>query len=209
VNATELRALLADALVTLEASRDELRDLDAAIGDGDLGITVSSGARSVRQSLGELSPQAGIAVMLRTAGQRFASANPSTMSALVAGGLFAAARQVGDADNLDRAGAVQLLKAVTTAIQTRGGAQLGDKTIIDALYPSLQALEEAGPDDRAALASMIGAARQAVTDTASLRSQRGRAAWVGERTVGHADGGATAYLRFLEAIDRASLDRIS
>jgi len=97
---------------------------------------------------------------------------------------------------------VRTLEAATIAIQPRGGAQLGDKTIVDALHPTIEVLKAAGPDDRAALAAMIDAARHAVAETALLRSQRGRAAWVGDRTVGHPDGGATAYLRFLEAIDR-------
>jgi dihydroxyacetone kinase-like protein len=203
VNAEELRALLDDALITMEACRDELRDLDAALGDGDLGITVSSGAQAVREGLRELPADATIADVLRVAGQRFASANPSTMSALVAGGLFAAAKRVGDPSSLDRAGGVLILEAATSAIETRGGAQLGDKTIVDALHPSLEALRAAGADDRVALAAMIDAARQAVADTALLQSRRGRAAWLGDRTVGHPDGGATAYLRLLEAIARA------
>ena len=203
MNAEELRMLLDDALITMEASRDELRDLDAALGDGDLGITVSSGAQAVREGLRELSADASIADVLRVAGQRFASANPSTMSALVAGALFAAAKRVGDRSSLDRDSGVLILEAATSAIQTRGGAQLGDKTIIDALQPTLETLRVAGPDDRAALAAMIDVARQAVADTALLQSRRGRAAWIGDRTIGHPDGGATAYLRLLEAILRA------
>jgi dihydroxyacetone kinase-like protein len=204
VNADELRAVLDDSLVTLEAARDELRDLDAAIGDGDLGITVSAGARAIRASLAELPPDADPALILRTAATRFASANPSTMSALVASGLLAAAKQLGATKVLDRQGFLLILESATTAIQARGGAQLGDKTILDALVPTIEVLESAGADDRAALGAMIEAARQAVSDTASLQSQRGRAAWVGERTIGHPDGGATAYLRLLEAFARAN-----
>jgi dihydroxyacetone kinase-like protein len=203
VNAQQLRALLDDALTTLEASRDELRDLDAAIGDGDLGITVSSGSFAVRESLRQLEPDADLASVFRTAAKSFAAANPSTMSALVAGALLAAARQVVDRPTMDRESATDVLDAATAAIQSRGGAQLGDKTIVDALVPSLAALRQAGPDAREALTAMADAARLAVTDTAALQSQRGRAAWVGERTVGHADGGATAYLRLLEALLRA------
>jgi len=203
VNAKQLRVLLDDALTTLEASRDELRDLDAAIGDGDLGITVSGGAFAVRQSVRQLDPDADLALVLRTAAKSFAAANPSTMSALVAGALLAAARQVADTQELDRETAIAVLDAAIAAIQSRGGAQVGDKTIVDALVPSLEALRQAGPDTREALGAMADAARLAVADTASLQSQRGRAAWVGERTVGHADGGATAYLRLLEAFLRA------
>lgn len=203
MNANQLRVLLDHALTTLEASRDELRDLDAAIGDGDLGITVSGGAFAVRESVRQLDQDANLALVLRTAAKSFAAANPSTMSALVAGALLAAARQVAEQLDLDRETATAVLEAAIGAIQSRGGAQLGDKTIVDALVPSLEALRQAGPDTREALGEMADAARLAVADTASLQSQRGRAAWVGERTVGHADGGATAYLRLLEAFLRA------
>lgn len=209
MNADELRAVLDDSLVTLEAARDELRDLDAAIGDGDLGITVSAGARAIRASLAELSSDADPALILRTAATRFASANPSTMSALVASGLLAAAKQLGATKTLDRQGFLLILESATTAIQARGGAQLGDKTILDALVPTIEVLKSAGADDRAALGAMIEAARQAVSDTAFLQSQRGRAAWVGERTIGHPDGGATAYLRLLEAFARANPEALS
>lgn len=203
MNAQELRAVLDDALTTLEASRDELRDLDAAIGDGDLGITVSSGSFAVRESLRQLEPDADLALVFRTAAKSFAAANPSTMSALVASALLAGARRVAEGQTLDRSTATALLEAAIAAIQSRGGAQLGDKTIVDALVPSLDALRLAPPDVRVALADMADAAERAVAETASLQSQRGRAAWVGERTVGHADGGATAYLRLLQALLRA------
>jgi len=200
VKAIQVRKLLGDALTTLEASRDELRDLDAAIGDGDLGITISGGAAAVRQSMEKLDPGADFASILRTAAKSFAAANPSTMSALVASALLASAREVGDIQDLDRGAAIAMLDAASVAIQTRGGAQLGDKTIVDALIPSLEALRQAGSCSHDALTAMAEAAQRAVADTVSLQSQRGRAAWVGERTVGHADGGATAYLRFLEAL---------
>ncbi|HEX7405383.1 MAG TPA: DAK2 domain-containing protein [Candidatus Nanopelagicaceae bacterium] len=200
MNSNELRTMLEDALATLDSSRDELRDLDAAIGDGDLGITVVEGARAVREGLRTLPPEAGISLILRTCAQRFASANPSTMSALVAAGLLAASKRLGEVENIDRAGALVILEAATDAIQTRGGAALGDKTVIDALRPTIDALQGAGPENKDALEAMIKSARQAVTETASLQSQKGRAAWIGERTMGHPDGGATAYLRLLEAI---------
>lgn len=203
MNGAGLSRLLDDVLLTLEATRDELRDLDAAIGDGDLGITVSEGARAAREGLRELVEPVTPAQVLRSVAQRFATANPSTMAALVAAGLLAGARAIGDADEIDRLGAQTLLEQATAKIRERGKAELGDKTIVDALVPTLEALTGAGPDDREALAAMIAAAQEAVTATTALQSRRGRAAWVGERTIGHADGGATAYLRLLQAIDRA------
>jgi dihydroxyacetone kinase-like protein len=199
----ELRDVLRDALGRLESSRDELRDLDAAIGDGDLGITVAGGAAAVRAELEAASGPTTPAEVLRAVARRFASANPSTMSALVASALLGAAKAIGDVTDLDRAAAVTVAQTAADRIAERGGAQLGDKTLLDALVPSVDALRDAPADARQALDRMIGAARLGVESTTALQSQRGRAAWVGERSIGHPDGGATAYLRFLESLRAA------
>jgi len=203
MNASELSALLQRALPILAESRDELRELDAAIGDGDLGITVAGGAKAIGAALAAGAVDGEVSAVLRVSAQKFAAANPSTMSALVAAGLLAAARTLSTGQELGRAEIRTAVTAAATMIQQRGGAELGDKTVLDALLPSVDALWEAGDDDRQALRAMIDAARTAVTDTRELRSQRGRAAWVGERSIGHPDGGAVAYLRLLEAIDLA------
>ena len=203
MNASELSALLQRALPILAESRDELRELDAAIGDGDLGITVAGGAKAIGAALAAGAVDGEVSAVLRVSAQKFAAANPSTMSALVAAGLLAAARTLSTGQELGRAEIRTAVTAAATMIQQRGGAELGDKTVLDALLPSVDALWEAGDDDRQALRAMIDAARTAVADTRGLRSQRGRAAWVGERSIGHPDGGAVAYLRLLEAIDLA------
>ena len=195
----ELVALLDTALARLADSRDELRELDAALGDGDLGITVSKGCEAVRAKLaglGDPSP----AEVLRAAGGAFATANPSTFAALTGGGLLAAAKAVADAGELGRDGAVTVARAVADSVKTRGKAELGDKTVLDALVPSVEALERADGDDRAALDAMVGAARRGVEETASAESRRGRASWLQERSAGRQDPGATAYVRFLESL---------
>ena len=140
------------------------------------------------------------APVLRAAGRAFAGANPSTFSALVSAGLSAAARELAGVRDLDRAAAVRLLQTAVDAIRQRGGAAPGDKTVVDAILPSRAALEQAGPDGGEALTAMACAAKAAVSETATLQSLRGRAAWLGERSTGRPDGGATAYVRFLEAL---------
>jgi dihydroxyacetone kinase-like protein len=202
VNGSELTELLIRTMAGLEASREELRELDAAIGDGDLGITVAGGAAAVAEMLstaaGTLTEPAQI---LKAVARTFSNANPSTMSGLVAAALLAGSREVGP--DVDRAAGLRLLEAAATVIQARGGAQLGDKTILDALVPSIEVLRVAPEDDLATLQAMAAAARTGVQETAGLQSQRGRAAWVGARSIGHADGGATAYLRLLESLATA------
>lgn len=191
--------LLDAALERLGAGRDELRDLDAALGDGDLGITVEKGCDAVRAKLGELREPAP-AQVIRAAGAAFAGANPSTMAALVGGGLLAGAKAIADTPDLTREDAVRLARAVADSITMKGKAELGDKTMLDALAPSVEVLENSDGNDSEVLAAMVDAARRAVDETAPLQSRRGRASWIGERSRGHPDPGATAYLRLLEAL---------
>jgi dihydroxyacetone kinase len=200
VTGGELVALVDASLARLAESEDELRDLDAALGDGDLGITVGKGCAAVRAKLGELSEPTP-AEVLRAAGAAFASGNPSTLAALVGGGLLAAAKTVADVTDVSSAEALRIGRAAADSIATRGKSQRGDKTILDALLASLDALERTDGAGRSALEPMIAAARIAVAETAGHRSQRGRASWLGERSIGRADPGATAYLRFLESIE--------
>jgi phosphoenolpyruvate---glycerone phosphotransferase subunit DhaL len=198
VKGDALVALLDAALTRLAQSRDELRDLDAALGDGDLGITVSKGCAAVQQKLSGLDDPSP-ADVLRAAAASFAGANPSTMAALVGGALLAAAKAVADRSDLTHEDTVRLAQAAAGSIAARGKAEVGDKTMLDAIIPSVAALESAG-NEGAALDAMVDAARRAVDQTTPLQSRRGRASWLGERSVGHPDPGATAYLRLLESL---------
>jgi dihydroxyacetone kinase-like protein len=199
-----LREVISDALLSLEAARDELRDLDAAIGDGDLGITVTSGARAVRETFKTLPDDVAVADLLRASAKQFGAANPSTFAALISGGLLAASKEVPGVIEVDAEVSLRILQALFDSIKMRGKANLGDKTILDAMHPALQLLQEHLNDGaEQILTGMIEVVEQSIKDSAPLMSQRGRAAWVGERTMGHADGGATAFLRFLEALNRA------
>ncbi|GLU48220.1 dihydroxyacetone kinase family protein [Nocardiopsis ansamitocini] len=198
---SRLRAALLEILTHLPAHAEELRALDAALGDGDLGITVSAGAEAVRSILLELPEDAHAADILTVSGTAFASANPSTFAALVGSGLMAAGAETTDGD-VDVAGAARITDAVTRRIQERGGAQPGDKTLVDVLLPVHQALAGASDTLTPAQAAALAAdtAQRAVTDTAHLASARGRAAWVGQRSVGERDPGSVAVLRFIETV---------
>ncbi len=197
----ELRVLLDRALELVAKKEDELRDLDSAIGDGDLGITVSRGAEAARKSIAALPPGSTPSEIIRAVATAIASANPSSFSALVATGLLAASRSVAGSESLTAENVVTMAQQAVPAIGKRGKADVGDKTVLDALVPSIAALEANASDG--ALAAMIAAARKGIDDTTPGLSRKGRAAWLGERTIGHPDPGATAYLRFLEALQEA------
>jgi phosphoenolpyruvate---glycerone phosphotransferase subunit DhaL len=201
VTGAELRILLDRALDLVAKNEDELRDLDSAIGDGDLGITVSRGAEAARKSIAAMPSASTPSEIIRTLATTIARANPSSFTALVATGLLAASRSVADRESLTAADVVTMAQQAVPAIANRGKAEVGDKTVLDALVPSVAALE--ANTSEGALDAMIAAARKGIDDTAGGISRKGRAAWLGERTIGHPDPGATAYLRFLEALERA------
>ena len=204
MNGNELVALIDRALELLAEDRDELRDLDAAVGDGDLGITVARRCEAVRARLADLVDPAP-AQVLKAAGAAAANANPSTMAALAGGGLMAGGKALGDGGAVGRPEAIAVARAAAESIATRGKSAVGDKTVLDAMAPSIAALEAAPADaaDLAVLGAMIDAARGGVEATTALQNVRGRAAWLGERSAGHPDPGATAYLRLLEAFAAA------
>jgi dihydroxyacetone kinase-like protein len=205
VTGPELRVILDRALELVAESADELRDLDSAIGDGDLGITVSRGAQAARTSIAALAAESKPSEIIRTLATAIASANPSSFAALVATGLLAASRAIAETESLTAADVVAMAQQAVPAIAKRGKAEVGDKTVLDALVPSVTALE-ADPSAQS-LTAMIAAARKGIDDTAGQVSRKGRAAWLGERTIGHPDPGATAYLRFLEALEQANSER--
>jgi dihydroxyacetone kinase len=200
LSSNEVRALLIRTLDALPAHTDELRDLDAALGDGDLGITVKAGSAAVVKALAALPDDPAMSDMLRAAGQAFSTANPSTFAALTGGGLLAAAKTMVDKHEVGKHDVLTIGRAIAARIVERGESKVGDKTVLDALVPSLDVLEASNGSAREILAEMIATARQQVEATAALQSQKGRAAWVQERSIGHADPGATAYVRFLEAL---------
>lgn len=181
-------------------SGDELRDLDAALGDGDLGITVTQGAKAVCAILPDLR-EAAIADIVKRCGMAFSSANPSTFAALVGGGLLAAGKTVAGDDDLTPGKVLEGARVVAESIKKRGKCDLGDKTILDAILPSLDAAEAAADGQR--LAAAIDAARKGLEETTPLQSKKGRAAWLRERSAGSPDPGATAYVRFLESLQLA------
>jgi dihydroxyacetone kinase-like protein len=199
----ELRTLLDRAFEVLAGSEDELRDLDAAVGDGDLGITVTRGSAAAREAMRSLPESATPGEILRALAAAISSASPSSFGALVASGLLAASRSVAGSQSLSKDGVVTIAQQAAAAVEKRGKSALGDKTVLDALIPSVRALEGSRPED--ALAAMIAAARTGIEETAPNVPRRGRAAWLGERAQGHPDPGAVAYLRFLEALQRASV----
>lgn len=197
-----LREVTLKALEMLPQHASELRELDAALGDGDLGITVSKGSEAAAAAVAKLPENAAPSEILSAAGAAFAGANPSTFAALTGGGLLAASQAIDDAKPVTPGVLGDTLLVMVTRIQERGGAQLGDKTMVDVLHAvGTDLAAESRTDAGAAVARDIAKrAHEIVNEGEQSQSQRGRAAWVGERSIGHKDPGQVAFTKLFDAI---------
>jgi dihydroxyacetone kinase len=187
---------------TLMAHADELNALDAALGDGDLGVTMRLGCQAVLDELASLEG-ADTATICTRAGQAFNRAAASTMGALIATAGMRAGKEAKGVAEIDLGCLARMLAAAEAGMRERGKAQRGDKTVLDALIPLVEAVQQAAAEqtgfavagERALLAAREG--RQA---TISMQARIGRASWVGERTVGQPDAGASALVIALEGL---------
>jgi dihydroxyacetone kinase-like protein len=179
----------------LEAAYETITGLDAEVGDGDLGVTCRLGMKAALDLIPTLG-QAPFHESLLKAGMAFNSAGASTFGALVATGAMRAAKYVREqnTETLDLAAVAGALRAAAEGIQQRGKAARGDKTLLDSLWPAIEALEMAHKERKTlagALAEAASAAEAGAEATRPLRSKFGRAAWMQDRTVGVKDAGAT------------------
>jgi phosphoenolpyruvate---glycerone phosphotransferase subunit DhaL len=184
----------------------ELVRLDTAIGDGDHGTNMDRGMRKVLERINGLEG-ADIGATLKAVGMALVSSVGGAAGPLY-GTLFL---QMGSAtagrDSLDLEGWTTALDAGAKGVQTRGKAQPGDKTMLDALLPALEALRSAAADGATlpdALARSAGAARAGMEATIPLEARKGRASYLGPRSVGHQDPGATSTHLLLEAAAEAA-----
>jgi dihydroxyacetone kinase len=197
----ELLVAFERVLDCLAGAADEFNRLDSAVGDGDLGVTMTLGCRAVRKLLPELANE-DIGSIVAKSGMAFNRAASSTIGALFAIGAMRAGKEARDAYHLDPPLLARVVRAAEAGIMERGQAQRGDKTLLDALGPSADALEAAVNEGRTLLEAAEAAAqaaREGVEATIPMRAKSGRSAWIPERSVGQPDPGATVILRIWEA----------
>jgi dihydroxyacetone kinase-like protein len=188
------------------AHRDHLTQLDSAIGDADHGVNMDRGFSAAIASLDaangasprELFRQTGATLMFRVGG----AAGP-----LYGSGFREAGGALSDAETFSPADLVRALRAGLAAIQSLGAAIEGDKTMVDAWAPGLAALERelaAGTEVVESLRRAREAAEDGAQATIPLQARKGRASYLGPRSVGHQDPGATSTALLFLALERAA-----
>ena len=181
-------------------NEETLTRLDSAIGDADHGANMRRGLKAVVAKLDEAAP-AGPAALLKQAGMTMVSTVGGASGPLYGTFFLRMAAAVGDAGTLDQAGFAAALRAGVDGVVARGKAEAGDKTMYDALAPAVDALDAAlgGEDTSGALQAAADAAAHGRDATTPMQARKGRASYLGERSVGHQDPGATSAALLLQA----------
>lgn len=196
-----LAAIFRAASDRYESAFKELCALDAVAGDGDLGISLSAGFKAATEML-EAEPDGELSSRLRLAAFAFNRAAPSTLGTLITAALLAAAAVPHDGSMGDGELASSMLLAAVRAIEQSGKARPGDKTILDALGPAVDAFAtevERGGSVSSAVYSARHAARVGAEATKTMLPKAGRARWMGERSLGSPDAGAVAAVWFFDS----------
>lgn len=186
----------------IKSQEEYLTELDAAIGDADHGANMRRGTRKICERMAD--PEFhydDVSSLLRAVAMTLISSVGGAAGPLY-GAFFLRAAQVGQREtsiSLDELAV--MFRAGLEGIQQRGKAQVGDKTLIDALVPAVEALEAAAKEDltiTAALEAASAAAEVGMQSTTELQANRGRASYLGARAIGHQDPGATSLYYLLE-----------
>jgi len=193
----------------IEAERRHLTDLDSAIGDADHGGNMARGwaeAAAAARDLDDPDP----ATVVKTTGKTLMSEVGGASGPLFGGSLVFASAEL--EDGLDAESAVAFAETYLEKVQDRGDARTGDATMVDALVPAVHTFKKSVETDELpvveALAKAVDAAARGVAFTVPLRASKGRASYLGWRSVGHQDPGATSTLFIMEELLDVAADHL-
>jgi dihydroxyacetone kinase-like protein len=204
VNRDNLLAWI-DALTQVYADNKQyLTQLDSNIGDADHGINMDRGFTAVKADLEKTNPQ-DISAVLKTVAMSLIRTVGGASGPLYGTFFMRASAACSDKAELGPADVVALFEAGLEGVLQRGKAELNDKTMVDAQKPALEAMQQAladGDDLKTILQKGTAAAEEGMKNTIPLQARKGRASYLGERSIGHQDPGATSsYLLIKAAAD--------
>lgn len=201
VNARKVADWVLECARVIDENLELLNELDSTCGDADHGSNLRRGFTGVRTLLGS-EPGDTPAAVLKKVGTTLVSQVGGSSGALYGTFFLRMALAAGQDRELDRAALGQALEAAARGITERGQVQVGDKTLYDSLAPAVEAYSNAQSEGRSLVDSMQLAAKAAEEgrdSTLNMTARKGRASYLGGRTIGHADAGATSMALILRA----------
>ena len=200
-----IRSVLSQLKQIMDDHRDRLHELDQALGDGDLGLTMTKAFTAAHETA-STSDETLPGKLLMRVGMAMAKAAPSTMGTLLATGFMRGGKAIGEEERLGVEQLAAFFRAFTDGIMERGKTQPGNKTVVDSLHPAAAAVEQAaaqGKDIHDALTEAVTAARQGNEAARMMKSQHGKAAVYQDQTIGKEDPGASVGVLIVEGFASA------
>lgn len=186
----------------IQQNKEYLTQLDAAIGDADHGINMDRGFQKVSSLLPNLADK-DISSIFKTVSMTLISSIGGASGPLYGTWFLRASTAVTGKQELTAQDILGVLQAGLDGVLQRGKAQLGDKTMVDVLSPALAAFDSAvneGKDTQEALQLAVAAAEQGMKNTTPMLAKKGRASYLGDRSIGHQDPGATSAYLMLQSV---------
>ena len=206
MDAGTVRSWLAASAAAIREQRDYLTQLDAAIGDADHGANMDRGFAAVVEQLDGEAPSEPPGKLLLTAGSTLVSTVGGASGPLWGTALRRAGRALGEEETFGGDELAAALDAALSGVMDLGAAREGEKTMVDALAPAVRTLEEElgkGARSRQALTAAREAGEDGMRATVPLQALKGRASYLGERSIGHQDPGATSTALIVAALERS------
>jgi len=211
LNVSTLKKLLTETAAEWRTHSDTLQKLDSILGDGDIGVTVDLGGKAIIDYIAAPTDD-DIGKILMKCGMSINKASPSTFGTLLASAFMEAGKgQVGKKEiDLKDLGLVG--QGAVDGIKKRGGANVGEKTMLDTIAPAVEAFKQAaagGKDVKIALADVVTAAQKGMEDTKNMKAKHSRASYRPDGGIGVQDAGATAMYYMIEAFCKKLTAQIS
>ncbi len=188
----EFASRLQNACAAVTAAEQELTEIDSRFGDADHGLTMSKIAKAISAAAGE--SEGGIQAMLDDAAMAVMVLNGGSAVPLWNTWLDGLQEEAPEGNEIDTAGIQAIFAKALKALSDMSGAKVGDKTMMDALYPAVTAMQECASDDvETILKAGADAAQKGAEATVQMKANFGRARNYGEKSVGHADSGASSW----------------
>lgn len=188
--------IIADNIIK---NKEYLTELDAAIGDADHGINMAKGFKAVKEKLPDLKDK-DYSNTLKIVGMTLVSTVGGASGPLYGTAFMRAGKVLESKDRLEVKDMSRILDAALEGIKARGKAQKGDKTIVDTLEPAVEVLKNSKLENKEALKEALAAAKKGMEYTKEIAAKKGRASYLGKRSIGHQDPGATSCYIILESI---------
>ena len=205
IDSKKMCEILASIAEKVQEQKDFLTELDNEIGDGDHGINLARGFGAVKEKLPGLADK-DVGAILKESGMTLVSTVGGASGPLYGTAFMKAGMACKGLSELDGEQFLKAFSAAVAGIKQRGKSEEGEKTMLDALCPAERALTEAlgsGASLKEALGKAVDAAEEGLVHTKDIIATKGRASYLGERSLGHQDPGATSSLLMLQVMEAA------